>query len=148
MRRPQHDRHRRPLGGGRVKGIVIGIAATAIAFAILVNVLPSSMVRFKGGAEELIVLAIVFGLVNAFIKPVVKLASFPISMMTLGGFGIVINAALLLLVAYLADTYASLSFTVGGFPSKGITADTVVGAVVASVALSVISTIVGLVVHD
>jgi putative membrane protein len=131
-----------------VKGIVIGIAATAIAFAILVNVLPPSMVEFKGGAVELVLLAIVFGLVNAFIKPVVKILSFPITMMTLGLFGFVINAALLLVVAYAADKVAKIHFTVGGFPGGGITADTILGAVVASVVLGVISTIVGLVVHD
>lgn len=131
-----------------MKGIVIGIAATAVAFAILVNVLPSSMVRFNGDVEHLVILAIVFGLVNAFIKPVVKLLSWPISMMTLGLSGILVNAGLLLLVAYVAFTYADVVFTVGGFPKSGITADTVVGAVVASVVLSIISTVVGLVIHD
>jgi putative membrane protein len=131
-----------------VRGIVIGIAATAIAFAILVNVLPTSMVEFKGDAVGLVILAIVFGLVNAFIKPVVKILSFPISMMTLGLSGIVINAALLLLVAWASDSVAGVAFRVGGFPAHGITADTAVAAVVASVALSIISTIVGLVVHD
>jgi putative membrane protein len=131
-----------------VKGIVIGIAATAIAFAILVNVLPASMVKFTGDNVQLIVLAIVFGLVNSFIKPVVKILSFPISMMTLGLFGFVVNAALLLLVAYVANTYADVPFTVGGFPASGITADTIVGALVASIALGIISTIVGLVVRD
>ncbi len=131
-----------------MKGIVIGIAATAIAFAILVNVLPASMVAFKGDTIHLVILAIVFGLVNAFIKPVVKILSFPISMMTLGAFGIVINAGMLLLVAYVADKMVGLKFTIGGFPTSGITADTIVGAVVASVVLGIISTIVGLVVHD
>ena len=131
-----------------MRGFVIGVAATAIAFAILVNVLPKSMVQLKGGAVELVILAVVFGLVNAFIKPVVKILSFPISMMTLGLFGIVINAALLLLTAYASDSIAKVQFTVGGFPGHGITAETVVAAVVASVALSIISTIVGLVVHD
>jgi putative membrane protein len=131
-----------------VKGIVIGIAATAIAFAILVNVLPASMVEFKGDNVQLVVLAIVFGLVNSFIKPVVKILSFPISMMTLGLFGFVVNAAMLLVVAYLASNYADVPFTVGGFPATGITADTIVGALVASIALGVISTIVGLVVRD
>jgi len=131
-----------------VKGIVIGIAATAIALAILVNVLPPSMVEFKGEPIELVLLAIVFGVVNAFIKPVVKILSFPVSMMTLGLFGFVINAALLLVVAYVADKVAGINFTVGGFPAGGITADTIVGAVVASVVLGIISTVVGLVVHD
>lgn len=131
-----------------MKGIIIGIAATAIAFAILVKVLPSSMVGFTGGVTELVLLAIVFGVVNAFIKPVVKILSFPVSMMTLGLFGFVINAALLLLVAYVAHGVAKISFTIGGFPAHGITADTIVAAVVASVVLGIISTVVGLVVHD
>ena len=131
-----------------MKGIIIGIAATAIAFAILINVLPASMVSFSGDNVQLVVLAILFGLVNSFIKPVVKILSFPISMMTLGLFGLVVNAAMLLLVAWVADNIAGIKFTVGGFPASGITADTIVGAVVASVALGIISTIVGLVVHD
>lgn len=131
-----------------MRGIVIGIAATAIAFAILVNVLPASMVEFRGDNVGLVVLAIVFGLVNSFIKPVVRILSFPISLMTLGLFGFVINAAMLLLAAYIADSYAAIRFTVGGFPVGGITADTIVGALVASIALGIISTIVGLVVHD
>ena len=131
-----------------MKGIIIGIAATAIAFAILINVLPASMVSFSGDNVQLVVLAILFGLVNSFIKPVVKILSFPISMMTLGLFGLVVNAAMLLLTAYAADNIAGIKFTVGGFPGGGVTADTIVGAVVASVALGIISTIVGLVVHD
>lgn len=131
-----------------MKGILVGIVATAIAFAILVNVLPNSMVAFKGDAVGLVGLAIVFGLVNAFIKPVVKILSFPISMMTLGLIGFVINAGLLLLTAWAAQDFAKIDFTVGGFPTSGITADTLVAAVVASVVLSVISTIVGLVIHD
>jgi putative membrane protein len=131
-----------------VKGIVLGIAATAIAFAILVNVLPASMVEFKGDNVQLVLLALLFGLVNSFIKPVVKIMSFPISMMTLGLFGFVVNAAMLLLVAYIADSYAAIKFTVGGFPASGITADTIVGALVASIALGIISTIIGMVIHD
>lgn len=131
-----------------MKGIVLGIAATAIAFAILVNVLPASMVEFKGDNVQLVLLALLFGLVNSFIKPVVKIMSFPISMMTLGLFGFVVNAAMLLLVAYIADSYAAIEFTVGGFPASGITADTIVGALVASIALGIISTIVGMVIHD
>ena len=131
-----------------MKGLIISIAATAIAFAILVNILPSSMVSFKGGTEQLILLAIIAGVVNGFVKPVVKMLSFPISMMTLGAFGIIVNAAMLLVIAWGAEKLAKISFTVGGFPAHGITADTIVGAVVGAVALSIISTIVGLVVHD
>lgn len=131
-----------------MRGFVIGVAATAIAFAILTRVLPTSMVRFDGTVTQLVILAIVFGVVNAFIKPVVKILSFPISMMTLGLFGVVVNGALLLLVAWVSDKYFDVGFSVGGFPAHGITVDVLVGAVVASIVLGVISTLVGLVVHD
>ena len=52
---------------------------------------------------------------NGLIAPVVKALSMPISMMTMGLFGIVVNAALLLLIAWIASI-AKFDFTVGGFP--------------------------------
>ena len=131
-----------------MKGFILGIVATAIAFVILLQILPNSMVDFTGGTPQLVLLAVGVGLVNAVIKPVVRLLSFPISLLTLGLFGFVVNAALMLGIAYLAQNWAKLDFTIGGFPTHGITADTIVGAVVLSVGLSITSSIVGLVVHD
>jgi putative membrane protein len=131
-----------------MKGFILGIAATAIAFVILLQVLPTSMVDFTGDTLQLVLLAVGVGLVNAVIKPVVTMLSFPISLLTLGLFGFVVNAALMLGIAYVADTWAKIDFTVGGFPADGITADTIVGAVVLSVALSITSSVIGLVVRD
>jgi len=131
-----------------VKGFILAILASAIAFVILINVLPSSMIQFQGENLQLALLALAVGVVNAVIKPIVKILSFPISLMTLGLAGIVINAGLLLGVAFLAQNWAKLDFTIGGWPTGGFTADTVVGAVVASVLLGVISAVVGLVVKD
>ena len=131
-----------------MKGFILGILASAIAFVILINVLPASMISFEGETWQLALLAAGVGVVNAVIKPIVKILSFPISLMTLGLAGIVINAGLLLGVAFVADNFAKLDFTVGGWPAGGFTADTIVGAVVASVLLGVLSAIVGLVVKD
>ncbi|HEY5436576.1 MAG TPA: phage holin family protein [Candidatus Limnocylindrales bacterium] len=131
-----------------MKGFILGILASAIAFVILVNVLPASMIAVAGAPLQLVLLALAVGVVNAVIKPIVKLLSFPISLMTLGLAGIVINAGLLLGVAFLADKWAKIDFTIGGWPAGGFTADTIVGAVVASVLLGVISAVVGLVVKD
>ena len=131
-----------------MKGFILAILASAISFVILINVLPSSMIQFQGENLQLALLALAVGVVNAVIKPIVKILSFPISLMTLGLAGIVINAALLLGVAFLAQNWAKLDFTIGGWPTGGFTADTVVGAVVASVLLGVISAVVGLVVKD
>ena len=95
-----------------MKGFILSIAASAIAFVILLNVLPSSILAFKGDNLELALLAGAVGIVNAVIKPIVKMLSFPISLMTLGLAGFVINAGLLLGVAFLADKWANLNFTV------------------------------------
>ena len=68
--------------------------------------------------------AIVIGLVNIFIKPVLILLTLPINILTLGLFTFVINALMLLLVAKLVD-----GFNVDGF----------LAALLGSVVLSIIS---------
>ncbi|MER6212583.1 MULTISPECIES: phage holin family protein [unclassified Streptomyces] len=62
----------------------------------------------------LILVALVFGLVNLIVKPVVKLLSFPLFILTLGLFTLVVNALMLLLTSWLAEQF-DLSFHVDGF---------------------------------
>jgi putative membrane protein len=131
-----------------VKGFILAVAAGAIAFVLMLQILPDSMIAFSGGTQQLIMLALFVGAVNAVIKPIVKVLSMPISFLTLGLFGFLVNAALLLGIAYLAQNFAKLDLTIGGWPTSGMTADTILGAVVASMVLSVITTVVGLVVRD
>ncbi|MGE7384996.1 phage holin family protein [Streptomyces sp. NPDC004126] len=63
---------------------------------------------------SLILVALVFGLVNLIVKPVVKLLSFPLFILTLGLFTLVVNALMLMLTSWLAGK-AHLSFHVDGF---------------------------------
>ncbi|MEU8570381.1 phage holin family protein [Streptomyces pathocidini] len=65
-------------------------------------------------ALTLILVALVFGLVNFIVKPVVKLLAFPLFILTLGLITLVINALMLLLTSWLADKL-DLSFHVEGF---------------------------------
>ena len=127
-----------------MRGFIIGTAATAITFAVVAYFLP--MIKFGDNLPGLIVLAIIAGLVNGFIKPVIKILSLPLTMVSFGLFGLVINAGLLLLIAWLSDL-VGVKFTVGGFPPH-LTADTFVAAVIGGIAMSVVGTIVGTVVHD
>jgi len=129
-----------------MRHFLIGTAATAIAFAIVAWLLPQ--VDFGGTIVQLVLVAVVFGVVNGVIKPVVKLLSFPITAMTLGLFGLVINAALFLLVAWVCSEFLSIKFTVGGFPASGLSIDAFVAAFIGSIVLAIVSTVVGLVVHD
>ena len=104
-----------------MKGFIIAVAAGAIAFVLMLQVVPESMIAFSGETSQLILLALFVGAVNALIKPVINVLSIPISFLTLGLSGFVVNAALLLGIAYLAQTYAKLDLTIGGWPTSGMT---------------------------
>jgi len=129
-----------------VNGRIVSIAATAIAFIILAYIVPQ--VTFTGGVVQLIVLAAIFGVVNGVIKPAIRMLAFPINAMTLGLFGLVINAALLLLVAWIGSTIFKVGFEIGGFPSHGLSIDAFVGAFIAGIVLTIIQAVVGLVIKD
>ena len=131
-----------------MKGFVLSIVATAIAFFVIATFLPDKYIDFAGETVALVLAALLVGLVNAVVKPVVKALSFPITMMTLGLFSFVINAAMVLLVALLAQSIDGLKLTIGGWPTDGFSIETIVGAFVVSIALSVLTSIVGHVVHD
>jgi len=67
-----------------------------------------------GGAGSILALALVFGLVNAFVRPFLKLVSCPIILLTLGLFTLVVNALMLMLAAWLGRGLG-IEFTVDGF---------------------------------
>lgn len=129
-----------------MKGFVISTVVTAVAFFILVQLLPS-MFGYDGGYLGLGVIAIVFGAVNGFVGPIVKAAALPISFMTMGLIGFLINGGLLLLTAFIADMIG-FRLQVGDFPPDLFTADTIVAAIVGAVVLSLISTVIRLAVPD
>lgn len=62
----------------------------------------------------LIVVALIFGLVNFVVKPLLKLLSLPLLILTLGLFTLVINALMLMLTSWLSEVF-DLSFHVDGF---------------------------------
>jgi putative membrane protein len=127
-----------------VKGFILGTIATAITFAIVSYVLPA--IDYGGEIQNLVIVSVIAGLVNGLIKPVVKILSFPLNMMTLGLFGLVINAGLLLLIAWLSDL-VGITFTIGDFPPD-LSADTIVTAVIGGIAISVVGSLVSMAVRD
>jgi len=131
-----------------MKGFVLSIVATAVAFFVIATFLPDKYIDFAGETVALVLAALLVGLVNAVVKPVVKALSFPITMMTLGLFSFVINAAMVLLVALLAQSIDGLKLTIGGWPTDGFSIETIVGAFVVSIALSILTSILGHFVPD
>ena len=128
-----------------MKGFILGTAITAIAFFVLTRFLPQ-FVTYDGELVGLLVVAVIFGVVNGLIGPIVKVLTIPVSIVSLGLVGFLINAGLLLVTALVADA-AGFNLTVGDFPPD-LTADTLLAAVVGSVVLSVVGTVVRLVVPD
>ena len=91
-----------------VKTVVIVWVVLGAAIAGTAAVMPS--VEIDGGVVSVLGIAVVFGLVNALLGPLLRVISLPLTMMTLGLFSLVVNAALLGITAYLLD-----SLDVGGF---------------------------------
>ena len=69
---------------------------------------------YTGGWMPFLGVALVFGVVNAFVRPVAKILTFPIVILTLGLFLLVINGFMLWLTSALSDALA-LGFHVRGF---------------------------------
>lgn len=65
-------------------------------------------------ALSLVLVALIFGLVNVFVKPLVQVLTLPLFILTLGLITLVVNALMLLLTSWLADQF-NLNFHVEGF---------------------------------
>jgi putative membrane protein len=78
----------------------------ALAIGIVASILPGVTVTVAGA----FILAIVLGVINTFIKPVIGLLTLPITILTLGIFSLVVNALFILLAAWIVE-----GFSVDGF---------------------------------
>ena len=78
---------------------LIRTALTGFALWVVTLIVPG--IYFVGGNNTLqkigiiLLVAVIFGLVNAFIKPIVQILSIPLYILTLGLFHVVINASML-----------------------------------------------------
>ena|SRR4029079_9389087 len=98
-------------------GFVVRIIVNAVALAIATWIVDGIRLTGANGwanALTLILVAIIFGFVNAFIKPVIKFFGCFFYIITLGLFGLLVNALLFLFVGWLAGLI-NLPFQVDGF---------------------------------
>jgi putative membrane protein len=96
---------------------VLRTLATAVALWVATALLEGITVSGSstwGNALTLIAVAIIFGLVNAVLKPIIKVLGCLFYIVTLGLIAFVVNALLFLLVSWLADLL-NLPFHVDGF---------------------------------
>jgi putative membrane protein len=86
------------------------------------------------GWESTLIVAAVLGLLNLYVKPVLVLLSFPVTLLTLGLFLVVINALLLGLTHWLVNQFGGIEFSI----------DSVGAALLGAVIISIVSTLIGL----
>lgn len=90
----------------------VRLLINAAALYVATRLVPG--VTYVGGWMPLLGVALVFGLVNAIVRPILKLLTFPIVFLTLGLFVFVINGFMLWLTSALSEALA-LNFHVRGF---------------------------------
>lgn len=91
---------------------VIQTLVNAAALYVAVLVVPN--LAFGGEWWKLLLVAFIFGLINTFVRPVLRIFTLPITIMTLGIFLLVINALMLLLTGVISSEL-DLGFRVGDF---------------------------------
>lgn len=129
--------------------LLVKILVNAVGVYVAVLVVPQivfpaadNLLKLQGNWWHVVVIAVILALINSYLKPILKALSFPITLLTMGLFAFILNAALLLLVAFIADAI-DIEFTIGGFP-PGFTADTFIGALLGSIVISVVSIVLGM----
>jgi len=129
--------------------LLVKILVNAIGVYVAVLIVPQihfpaadNLLKFEGNWWQVIVVALILAVINTYVKPIVKALSFPITLLTLGLFSLVLNALLLLLVAFIADK-VGINFTIGGFPPD-FTADAFVGALLGSIVITIVSIVLGM----
>mgnify|MGYP000647493897 FL=1 len=82
-----------------MRGFLIRVVVNAVALWVAGRVFDG--ITLEGGFWDILLVGLIFGIVNAFIKPIAKLISLPIRMITFGLFTLVINALLLMLTDWI-----------------------------------------------
>lgn len=106
--------------------VVVNALALAAA-AWLIDGISVSGDSTEDRVITLVLVALIFGVINAVVAPILKLLSLPFILLTLGLFLIVINAAMLMLTSWISGE-VGLGFDVAGFWTA------VIGAIVVTIA--------------
>jgi len=108
---------------------LIRLFVNAAALWVATRIVPG--VTYSGELLPFLAVALVFGIVNAFIGPVAKLLALPLIILTLGIFALVVNGLLLWLTSAVSESLG-LGFHVSGFWA----------ALFGSLVVSIVSTVI------
>ena len=92
--------------------LFLRLAINALSLAAAIRMI--SGISFTGEWWKILIVAAIFGIINALIKPLVQLFTIPLIVITLGLFTLVINATMLAVTAALSEPF-HLGFHISGF---------------------------------
>ncbi len=113
--------------------LLIRLVINAVAIWAAVNLVPG--LNHEGSTVSLLIVALIFGLVNALVRPLLLLLTCPFILLTLGLFVLVVNTIMLSLTVRLSSVW-DLGLTSTGFWA------TFLGALVISIVSSIISLLI------
>ncbi|MDG4816683.1 phage holin family protein [Micromonospora sp. WMMD956] len=116
---------------GFLKGLLIRLGSTAVAFWLATLVIPGITLDTGSAVEAIVTLllvAVIFGVVNAVLQPIVKTVGCGFYLLTLGLIALVVNGLLFLLTSWIAGE-AGLPFHVDGFWPEAVLGALFVGVV-------------------
>ena len=114
-----------------MKNFLIRLLVNALALTAAARFIDG--IQMSGGFWDVLLVALVFGVLNAILKPILLVFSFPLLLVTLGLFALVVNALMLMLTAAVLDT-----FDVSGLWS----------AVLGSLVISLVTIVMGQLLRD
>jgi putative membrane protein len=120
--------------------LIVRLLASAVALAVAAWLVDGISVGPGTDTERALTLlgvAVIFGLVNAIIRPILRLLTLPLVVLTLGLFLLVLNALMLLLTEWIAEQL-DLAFQVDGFWS----------ALLGALVITVVSFLINIVLPD
>lgn len=121
-----------------IKVVVNGLALWVAAFLVDGITLAEDDSTFASKFTTILLVALLFGVINAVVKPIAKVLSFPAIVLTLGLFTFVVNAFMLQITEWISEPLG-LSFAIRDFWW-----DAVLGAVI----ITVVSVVLGWVLPD
>ena len=127
--------------------LLIRVLINAAALIVAAAVVPNLNLSLGNSLESWIrvgFVALLLGLINAYLRPIVAALALPITLLTLGLVGIAINAAMLLVLSVLSDAL-NLPFSVNGFPDRALDGNTILAAVLGAIVIGLVAAVVGFV---
>jgi putative membrane protein len=124
---------------------LVSTIINALALWAVTTLIPAIHLQPYGGEGtwqtigSYLLIGAIFGLINSVIAPVIKVLAFPLYILTFGLISLVINGAILILVAWLSTEIGQDILTIDGFTSEGLTIESMGWAILGALLISVAS---------